>query len=230
MPHIEISALTKIFRRGPEVITPIRNLALKVEAGEVVALIGPSGSGKTTLLNLLAGVDTPDTGHIRVDEDDVADLGPRTRDRWRATHVGLVFQSFHLIDVLDSRQNVLMGLAGRRPGRADRERATQLLERLGLADRVDHRPDQLSGGQQQRVAIARALVHRPKLILADEPTGNLDSRGAGAITRLLIEQARAEAATVIIVTHDHRVADSADRCCLLEDGALRPLTHEEIPA
>lgn len=222
MPEAIVTAraLRKSYRCGPETITPIADLDVTVMRGSVVALIGPSGSGKSTLLHCLAGIERPDAGQLTIAGVAVSELTAAGRDRFRARSVGLVFQSFHLVDVLDARANVLLGLAGRRPQRADRERAEALLTRVGLGDRLAHRPGQLSGGQQQRVAIARALIHRPPLVLADEPTGNLDASGADAITALLIDQAREEGATVLIVTHDLRVADRADRCLHLQGGRL----------
>ncbi|MDA3960063.1 MAG: ABC transporter ATP-binding protein [Planctomycetota bacterium] len=221
--HIEIKGLRKSYRSGPETISPIDGLSLQLERGEVVALIGPSGSGKSTLLNLLAGIDRPDAGQIRIGDTQLETLSAGARDRWRASHIGLVFQRFHLIDVLNAEANVLLGLAGRSCRGADRERARDLLTRLGLADRRSHRPSQLSGGQQQRVAIARALIHQPEVVLADEPTGNLDGDGAATITEVLISEARAAGATLCIVTHDHRVSDRADRSFMLERGKLTPL-------
>jgi putative ABC transport system ATP-binding protein len=226
--HINVQGLTKRFRRGPEEVVPFENIDLAVERGSVTAIIGPSGSGKSTLLNCLAGIEVPDAGHLHIDGVDVGGLGSGARDRWRSRSVGLVFQAFNLIDVLDARGNVLLGLAGRRPARADRARADDLLGRVGLGDRIRHRPSQLSGGQQQRVAIARALIHKPPLVLADEPTGNLDASGAHAITELLVSVARDEGSTVVIVTHDNRVAKVADRVLRMDAGTLRPLSPEEL--
>ena len=220
LPYIRAQSLCKEYRSGPEVVMPLNDLDLTLPKSSVTALIGPSGSGKSTLLSCLAGIEAVDGGQLWIGDTEVSALNPRKRDRWRAQQVGLVFQAFHLIQVLDARTNVLLGLAGRRPKAADRHRAEDLLQRVGLADRARHRPDQLSGGQQQRVAIARALIHRPPLILADEPTGNLDAKGARSITELLVSMTRDEGATVVIVTHDERVAEVCDAVFYLDAGRI----------
>ena len=218
--HIRARSLKKTYRSGPEEVVPFEQLSFEVATSSVVSLLGPSGSGKSTLLSCLAGIETVDSGQLQIGGVELTQLTARGRDKWRAQHVGLVFQSFNLIDVLDARANVLLGLAGRRASRADRMRADDLLERVGLGDRKHHRPSQLSGGQQQRVAIARALIHRPPLILADEPTGNLDAEGAQIITELLVSLAKDEGSTVVIVTHDERVASAAHLQFYLDKGQI----------
>ena len=170
--------LTKRFGRGDIAVTAFDNLAVDVARGEVLGLVGPSGSGKSTLLNCLAGIEVPDAGSLHIAGTELTKLSARGRDRWRARTVGMVFQSFNLIDVMNARDNVLLGQATGAVDRDTRKRADALLERVGLSDRRRHKPHELSGGQQQRVAIARALIHQPSVLLADEPTGNLDADSA----------------------------------------------------
>jgi putative ABC transport system ATP-binding protein len=201
-------------------VAVLRDVSLRVSPGEWVALVGPSGSGKSTLLGIIAGLDTPDAGRIVVDGVDITALGERELAGVRGERIGVVFQAYNLIPGLTAEENVEVPLyAARRPGAMAR-RAAELLDMVGLGDRRGHRPSQLSGGQQQRVAIARALVNRPSLLVADEPTGNLD-RAAGAMVLDLFARLRAELGlTLVIATHDPAVAARADRVVRLADGQI----------
>jgi putative ABC transport system ATP-binding protein len=218
-PVAELDAVTKEYRSGGETIAALASVDFAVEPGEMVAVIGPSGSGKSTLLNVLGLLDVPTAGTVRLDGDDVTDYDDEARTMARRRTIGFVFQSFHLVPMLTAVENVLvptMFVEG-----DQRPRARALLERMGLGDRLDHRPDQLSGGQRQRVAIARALVNEPRLLLADEPTGNLD-RDTGR--RILDEFERistAEEVGVVAVTHDELVTEFTDRTVELVDGVIQ---------
>ncbi len=199
----------------------LRGLDLDVARGEIVAILGPSGSGKSTLLNLLAGIDDADAGTIEVDGVSLATLSDRERTLFRRRRVGFVFQFFNLLPTLTVAENLLLplDLVGSHGAEAER-RVADLLERVGIAGRGAAYPDRLSGGEQQRVAVARALAHDPDLILADEPTGNLDRETGRRVLRLLEELVRAEDRTMVVVTHSHDVLESADRVLTLRDGAL----------
>ncbi len=224
---IRIRGLTKAYRRGEQVIPVLTGIDLDVRAGDFVALMGPSGSGKSTLLNLLAGIDQPSGGTIEVDGVDIATLGEGRLADWRAATVGFIFQFYNLIPVLNAFENVELPLllTGLTP-RQRRERVAQVLDLVGLSDRADHRPNELSGGQQQRVAIARALVTDPVLIVADEPTGDLD-RATGEEVLSLLEQLVDELGkTIVMVTHDPKAAARAHHLVHLEKGVL----VDEAPA
>ena len=219
--RVDCRRLTRSYTRGEQTITPLEALDLTVEPGTFLALMGPSGSGKTTLLNLMAGIDRPTAGELRVGDTDIAALSRGALARWRARSVGYVFQLYHLVPVLTAYENVELPLLLHDLTRAERHRRTALaLELVGLADRHDHFPRQLSGGQEQRVAIARALVTDPQLILADEPTGDLDAESATAIMELLATLHRDLGKTVIMVTHDPGTARYADQTLRLEKGQL----------
>ena len=220
-PLIEVDRVTRTYRRGGEELTVLDALDLTVERGGYVALMGPSGSGKTTLLNLIGGLDRADGGSIRVDGDDLTTLTQGELARWRAEHVGFVFQGFNLMPVLTARGNVELPLLLTDLSRRERRRhAAHALDLVGLADRMDHRPRQLSGGQEQRVAIARALVTDPTLILADEPTGDLDRESADSVLGLLRRLNEEQGRTIIMVTHDPRAAESARSIVHLDKGRL----------
>ena len=214
-----IAGLTKIYGTGAAQVTALDNVDLSVAAGEFVTVMGPSGCGKSTLLNLLGGLDTPTSGTISIDGAQLGDLPDDDLTELRRRRIGFVFQFFNLIPVLNAVENASLPL--RLDSVRDAEaRATTWLERVGLGDRLHSRPDQLSGGQQQRVAIARALSTEPALILADEPTGNLDSRSATEIGELLREISATYGRSVLMVTHDPRIAGFAERLVLMRDGRI----------
>jgi putative ABC transport system ATP-binding protein len=220
-PIIELRRVWKVYHKGDAEIHPLEDISLAIDAGDFVALMGPSGSGKTTLLNLLGGLDTPSSGEVIVCGQNLGELGPRELARWRADHVAYVFQAYNLLPVLTAYQNVeLPLLLAPLSRRQRREHARKALEIVGLADRMNHRPDELSGGQEQRVAIARALASDPEILLADEPTGDLDAHSAEEIMALLVALNRDFGKTVIVVTHDPKVARAAHRQLHLEKGVL----------
>lgn len=218
---IRCNKLTKHYRRGDSTITPLQALDLYVPRGEFLALMGPSGSGKTTLLNLVAGIDSPSEGTLEVCGKDITQLSRGRLARWRAHHVGYIFQLYHLVPVLTAFENVELPLLLDDLSRRERrERVERTLALVGLDDRMHHFPRELSGGQEQRVAIARALVASPDLLVADEPTGDLDREAATAVLGLLRTLSREHGKTIVMVTHDPRAAESADRILHLEKGRL----------
>jgi len=218
---ISCKAITKSYRKGPNVVTPLENLTLEVPRGEFLALMGPSGSGKTTLLNLISGIDTPTSGTLEIDGENIASFSRKQLTKWRAQKVGYIFQLYHLIPVLTAFENVELPLLITSLSRSERRRkAEAVLELVGLTDRSHHTPSELSGGQEQRVAIARALVANPALLVADEPTGDLDRESAGKILELLQTLSREHGKTIVMVTHDARAAAAADRTLHLEKGKL----------
>ncbi len=214
------SGVKKVYRTGAESVEALRGLDLKVMPGDFVAVMGPSGSGKTTLLNCLSGLDDIDEGTVLVEGIDIHRMSDAKRSKYRAKHMGFVFQSFNLIPVFSSVENVELPLllAGVSPGEA-RAKAEATLDRVGLGHRRNHRPNELSGGEQQRVTIARALAGRPSLVWADEPTGNLDSETAGSIMDLLIELNR-DGLTLVLVTHDPAIGRMAGRLIKMRDGEV----------
>jgi putative ABC transport system ATP-binding protein len=222
---IELRGVSKTVESGGRPLTILHALDLSIASGRFLAVVGPSGSGKSTLLGLLAGLDAPSTGEILIDGTDITKLGEDELARLRGEKIGFVFQFFHLVPSLTAFENILvpMEIAKRRDAVA---RARQLLEEVGLSDRGHHYPSQLSGGEQQRVAIARALANNPAIVLADEPTGNLDSTTGRHIMQLLLEVHRSRQTTLVLVTHDHDLASLADARLSLRDG--RPVdTREE---
>ncbi|MHB8764693.1 MAG: ABC transporter ATP-binding protein [Deferrisomatales bacterium] len=225
MPILRVTDLWKTYDgcAGPE-CSALRGAALSVEAGEIVALYGRSGSGKTTLLNLLAGLDRPTRGSIEVEGRDLAVLGEQGRTRFRRTRLGFVFQFFNLLPTLTAFENVFLSLE--LAGRADPAPAREALAAVGLAGKEARFPHELSGGEQQRVAIARAVVKRPALILADEPTGNLDTRTGDEVLDLLARQSRETGATLLMATHSPRTSRVADRVLRMADGVV---TEEALP-
>jgi len=224
-PAISVRQLTRTFGQGDIAVHAVRAIDLDVAAGEVVLIMGPSGSGKTTLLLMLGAMLRPTSGSVTVDGVDLATAPERRLPALRARHLGFVFQDFNLLTALDALENVQLAcnLAGT-TGRAARDRATALLDRVGLRDRLGFRPDQLSGGEKQRVAIARALANNPTVLLADEPTANLDSGNGREIARLLRRLADEDYRSIVIVSHDERLREVADRVLWLEDGTFRELT------
>ena len=211
--------LTKEYRSGDNTLAVLRDVSFSIPQGSFVAIVGPSGSGKTTLLGLLAGLDTPTRGQVLLDDADLTALSEDGRAKLRGQKVGFVFQSFQLLPTLTALENVQVPLELRgESGAADR--AGELLRRVGLGDRLHHFPMQLSGGEQQRVAIARAFSNAPRILFADEPTGNLDSDTGGRIVELLEALNRESNATVVLVTHDHALASRAQRVIRLSDGRV----------
>ncbi|MBK9385540.1 MAG: ABC transporter ATP-binding protein [Planctomycetes bacterium] len=221
MSLIELRGVTKTYGGTSEAVTPLEELDFDIEAGEFVALMGPSGSGKTTLLHLLAGIDQPTRGRVAIGGVDIATLSSRELARWRTSHVGYVFQSYNLIPVLTAWENVEVPLLLLPLSKAQRRAKVELaLAAVGLIDRAHHLPRQLSGGQQQRVAIARAIVTDPTLLLADEPTGNLDRKVASTTLELLQRLNREFEKTLVMVTHDPAAARYASRVVELDKGRL----------
>jgi putative ABC transport system ATP-binding protein len=221
MPLIECRKLTKSYKKGDATITPLHELDLAVEAGEFLALMGPSGSGKTTLLNLIAGIDSPSGGRLLIAGTDIATLSRGRLADWRSENVGYIFQLYNLVPVLTAYENVeLPLLLHATSGRERHERVSAALALVGIADRHDHYPRQLSGGQEQRVAIARAIVTDPRIIVADEPTGDLDAASAASIMQLLMRLNKELGKTLIMVTHDARSAAYARKTLHLEKGRL----------
>ena len=226
---VNVSGVSRYFKRGSERVNVLDDLNLQVPEGQFLALMGPSGSGKTTLLNLIAGLDTPNEGEVWVGEHCVSSMSEAQLARWRNEHVGFVFQFYHLLPVLSAYENVelpllLMPLSST----ARRKQVMTALELVGLEDRNSHLPSQLSGGQQQRVGIARAIVTDPTLIVADEPTGDLDAKSAHEILDLLGTLQRALNKTILMVTHDSRAARRADRIQYLDKGRLVDKPDEEL--
>jgi putative ABC transport system ATP-binding protein len=218
---IRVRNLNKIYKRGGETIEVLQGLNLDVEKGEFVAFMGPSGSGKTTLLNLLGGLDTPTSGTVTVDGDEITHMSGRNLAAWRARHVGFIFQMYNLIPVLTAFQNVELPLLLTKLSKAKRRQHVETaLGLVGLGDRMKHYPRQLSGGQEQRVAIARAIVTDPTFLLCDEPTGDLDRKSAEEILDLLTELESEHGKTILMVTHDPLAAERADITLHLEKGAL----------
>ena len=223
MSGLVVSNVTKQFPTRGEPLTVLRGVSLACQAGENAAILGPSGSGKSTLLHILGTLDRPTAGSVTLDGEDPFQLGEAEVARFRNRHVGFVFQDHHLLPQLTVLENVLIPtLAEGRPDSATVARARELLARVGLSERLEHRPAELSGGERQRVGVARALIRQPKLVLADEPTGNLDRTNALAIGRLLVDLQREERAILIAVTHSAELASLFQRRCELDDGRLRP--------
>ncbi|MDQ7994578.1 MAG: ABC transporter ATP-binding protein [Luteibacter sp.] len=218
---IDIQDLSKVYERGRQKVEVLHGVNLKIEEGDFLALMGPSGSGKTTLLNLIGGLDTPSGGSIAVAGDRIDRLGAGALARWRAAHVGFVFQFYNLMPMLTAQRNVELPLLLTRLSAAQRrQNASIALQLVGLADRSSHKPSELSGGQQQRVAIARAIVSDPTLLVCDEPTGDLDRQSAEEILGLLRELNREHGKTIVMVTHDPKAAEYANHTLHLDKGSL----------
>ncbi len=215
---VELTDVYRRYSRGELAVPALSGISLVVGAAERVAIVGPSGCGKSTLLNLIASVDRADEGRVVVCGVDLGRAAEKELVRLRRRQIGIVFQAFHLVPNLTAEENVALPLA--LDWKADAARVAELLERVGLQDRARHYPSELSGGEQQRVAVARALVHRPPLLLADEPTGNLDSKNGARVLQLLDELSREEGAALVLATHDREVAGQTDRLVALHDGKL----------
>jgi len=221
-PIVEVESVAKVYELGKTEVHALRGVDLRVERGEFLSIAGPSGSGKTTLLNLVGGVDVPSSGTVRVDGEDTSRLSERALTSLRLHHIGFIFQTFNLVAVLDVFQNVEFPLLlqGGMTAAERRARVDGLLEAVGLREHARHRPSELSGGQRQRVAVARALVTRPPLVLADEPTANLDSRTGGTIIDLMREMNLRDGTTFVFSTHDPKVMAHASAVVRLEDGRI----------
>ena len=224
MKILEVKNLSKTYGKGDTMVKALDNVSFSVEKGEFVAIIGPSGSGKSTLLHILGGVDVPTSGNVIINDTDISTLDETALAIFRRRQIGLVYQFYNLIPILTVEENLTLPLLldGRKP---DKKQIDELIKKLGLEKRLDHLPNQLSGGQQQRVSIGRALVNHPALMLADEPTGNLDSENSKEIVALLRHFNKALNQTVIIITHDDKIALSADRIISIEDGKI---TRDEV--
>jgi len=211
--------LVRVYGEGDTAVEALRGVSVDIAAGRLTAVMGPSGSGKSTLMHILAGLDKPTSGSVRIDGTEITRLGDDALTRLRRKHIGFIFQFFNLLPMLDARANMLlpMTIAGQKPDEGFFE---DLIDRVGLGDRLAHRPAELSGGQQQRVAIARALVSRPTVVFADEPTGNLDSRTSNEILELMRGSVDEYGQTTVMVTHDARAAAMADRVLYLADGEI----------
>ena len=226
---VQASRLRKVYQ-GANAVEALRGIDLEVERGEMVAIVGPSGSGKTTLLNCLSGLDAFNGGQVVVDGQDLSTMSDRARTAYRRDHMGFVFQAFNLLPVLSAVENVEIPLLLQNLNSRDsRRRALEMLETLGLAHRANHRPDQLSGGEQQRVAVARALVHRPAVVWADEPTGNLDTEVTQVIVELLVRMNK-DGQTIVLVTHNPQVAERARRTVHMRDGRIETAKVELLEA
>ncbi len=225
---IEVKNVSKVYKMGNEVVTALDNVSLKIEEGEFVSIVGPSGSGKSTLMQLIGGLDTPSSGKICVDGKDISELKDTQMSEYRNKTIGFVFQAFNLENTQSALENVMMPLifAGM-DKRKRKQRATKALELVGLGDKVKHRPMEMSGGQRQRVSIARALVNTPKIIFADEPTGNLDSKN-GKLIMDLLKDLNKEGYTIIMVTHNMEEAAKAKKIIKIRDGKVQEVTKDEI--
>ncbi|WP_432877652.1 ABC transporter ATP-binding protein [Kribbella sp. CA-245084] len=216
---VEAHALVRVYGEGDTAVQALRGVDVQIEPGQLTAVMGPSGSGKSTLMHILAGLDRPTSGSVLIDGTEITTLGDDALTKLRRQHIGFIFQFFNLLPMLSARDNILLPLtiAGTKP---DQQFFDDLVQRVGLTDRLTHRPAELSGGQQQRVAIARALVSRPTVVFADEPTGNLDSRTSGEILTLMRSSVEEYGQTLVMVTHDAKAAAMADRVLYLADGEI----------
>jgi len=218
---IQVENLVKTYQLGKVSIPALRGISFDVAKGEFLVVMGPSGSGKTTLLNLIGAIDKPTSGKISIDDRDITTLGEGELTKLRRHKIGFIFQFYNLIPALTALENVELPMLTAGVSRKDAsKRASQLLETVGLAERVAHLPDELSGGEQQRVAIARALANKPRVILADEPTGDLDTKTGIEVVQILYDTSKKENATVIVVTHDPAITEKADRILRMRDGNI----------
>lgn len=227
--HIQINNLSKVYVMGKERVIALRNVDLEFEQGKVYCIVGKSGSGKSTLLNLMAGLEKPTQGEIIYGgKHHIEKMSEGRLSRFRRENIGFVFQSYNLLGQLTSLENVAMPLIFKRyPRRLRNKAANLMLKQVGLADRTKHKPNQMSGGQQQRVSVARAFVSRPKIVFADEPTGNLDSKTSTEIMELITKIARSHGQTLILVSHDPEIAEYADTVITFLDGRVLEVTHND---
>jgi putative ABC transport system ATP-binding protein len=225
---VDARELTRVYGEGDTAVRALQGVSVDIEGGKLTAVMGPSGSGKSTLMHILAGLDKPTSGTVQIAGTDITNLGDNALTRLRREHIGFVFQFFNLLPTLSARENIALPLklAGEKP---DPEWFATVVDQVGLADRLTHRPAELSGGQQQRVAIARALISRPTVLFADEPTGNLDSATGGEILELIRSSVQDVGQTVVMVTHEARAAGIADRVLFLADGKIVRETTEATP-
>jgi putative ABC transport system ATP-binding protein len=231
MGQIEVRNVSRIYQKGTNTVTALHEVSIDIAEGELVSLMGPSGSGKTTLLNILSGIDKPTTGNVFIGGTDITAMNGRALARWRNENMGYIFQLYHLIPVLTAYENVELPLTLLRMSKKERhDRVTLALKAVNMHDRMDHYPRQLSGGQEQRVAIARAIVVDPKIIIGDEPTGDLDGESADAIMDLLKRLNRDYGKTMLLVTHDQHVADQTERIIHLEKGYLKGTEPGDLAA
>ena len=220
-PIISVKDLTKIFRVGTEKVTALNSISLDVPKGQICCIVGTSGSGKSTLLNQLAGLEKPTRGHVLIGGKNISAFGENQLARFRQRHIGFVFQSYNLMPTMTALENVSMPLIFRGTSKNKRAvAAKRILKEVGLADRANHKPSQMSGGQQQRVGIARAFVATPKIIFADEPTGNLDTKTTIEVMRMMVRLCRQFNQTLVLVTHDGEIAEYADRIVTMRDGII----------
>ena len=221
MPPLQLQNVTKSYKQGSRSVLALNDFSLDVNEGQLLAIMGASGSGKSTLLHLMAGLTNPDSGVLTIRGQQLANLTDAALTKFRREHIGLVFQAFNLIPTLTARENILLPLRlERKPTPADQQRVDDLLALLGITQRGDHKPDALSGGEQQRVAIGRALINDPAVLLADEPTGNLDSANARSVCELLADLSKTHGKTIVVVTHEPSVAAYAGEVAVLKDGHL----------
>jgi lipoprotein-releasing system ATP-binding protein len=220
-PVLEARNVTRHFQQGPDTLEVLKGVNVSILAGERLSIVGASGSGKTTLLQVLGGLDKPSQGQVLVNGKDIHSLGEKERGELRNHAIGFVYQFHHLLPEFSALENVAMPLLVRRMKTSEaKDRAAEILKRVGLGERLTHRPHQLSGGERQRAAVARALVTQPKLVLADEPTGNLDGKNAEGVFELMLELNRERRTSLVLVTHDLRIAARMDRTLEIEDGSL----------
>ena len=222
MEILKLTDICKDYQQGKEPVRVLKNINMTVQKGDYLAIMGPSGSGKTTLMNLIGCLDVPTSGDMELDGKDLKDLSDDQLADIRNRHIGFVFQFHNLLPEFSALENVMMpALIGGAKRKEAKQRALELLEAVGLSERAEHKPAQLSGGEQQRVAIARALINRPSVVLADEPTGNLDTHNRDEIQRLLFEVREKFGQTIVMVTHDEKLAEMADRKIVMSDGQIR---------